>query len=132
MDSMLSYHVAELVLKDEYLLEEFFERTAKVDNRCSACYRWRLMETAKSASENGFDAFTTTLSISPYQDHELIRREGVAAGNIHDVEFVYNDLRNGFRESRNTAREIGLYMQKYCGCIFSEAERYLKDQCPSR
>ena len=81
---------------------------------------------AKHAAENGFDSFTTTLLISPYQKHEEICSAALAAAKEHGVEFLYRDFRPLFREGQNEARERGLYMQKYCGCIFSEEDRYKK------
>ena len=95
-------------------------------SRCSDCYRLRLNKTAGIARERGFDAFTSTLLISPYQDQELIRTIGRQAGKEQGVEFYYQDFREGFRESQQMSRELDLYRQKYCGCIYSEWERYAK------
>ena len=70
-------------------------------------------------------AFTTSLAISPWQDHDAIRgRRGTRAGERHGVTFLYEDLRPLYRESRRLARERGLYRQQYCGCVLSEWERY--------
>ncbi len=113
-----------VVYADDHLLHDFLEGAIKADNRCKFCYEWRLGETGLYASENDFDAFTTTLSISPYQDHELLRELGAKMGSKYGLEFVYKDMRNGFRESHELARRYELYLQKYCGCIFSEEERY--------
>ena len=76
--------------------------------------------------ENGYDAFTTTLLVSPYQKHEELKAVCEELAEAAGIEFVYRDFRVGFREGQKKAREIGLYMQKYCGCIFSEEERYKK------
>jgi len=73
----------------------------------------------------GYDAFTTTLLVSPYQNHELLIQVGAEMAQKYGIEFLYRDFRPGFREGQVTARELGLYMQKYCGCVFSEEERYL-------
>lgn len=97
-----------------------------MDNRCGYCYLCRLEKTAKYAKENGFDAFSTTLLISPYQDHELLKKTGDMLSKKYGIEFLYKDFRPGFRYGQNKARELGLYMQKYCGCVFSEEERYEK------
>ena len=86
----------------------------------------RLEKTAKYAKENGFDAFSTTLLISPYQDHGLLKKTGDMLSKKYGIEFLYKDFRPGFRYGQNKARELGLYMQKYCGCVFSEEERYEK------
>jgi predicted adenine nucleotide alpha hydrolase (AANH) superfamily ATPase len=97
-------------------------------NRCETCYRIRLDETARFAAQQGFDSFSTTLLISPYQDHELIVRVGKEVAAAHGVDFLYRDFRPQFRRGQEIAREKGLYMQKYCGCIFSEEERYRKQK----
>ena len=73
---------------------------------------------------NGFTHFSTTLLVSPYQDHDGICRAAEQAAARYGVEFLYRDFRPGFRQGQAKARELGLYMQKYCGCVFSEEERY--------
>ena len=95
-------------------------------NRCEYCYRVRLSAAAEFAHEHGFSSYTTTLLISPYQNHELIARLGREIGEKNGVEFLYRDFRPCFAEGQSQARELGLYMQKYCGCVFSEEERYAK------
>ena len=86
----------------------------------------RLFETARQAKEGGFDAFTSSLFISPYQNHELMVRTAEQAAAAYGVSFLYRDFRPLFRDGQAFAREHGFYMQKYCGCVFSEQERYLK------
>ena len=81
---------------------------------------------ARYAAGHGFTHFSTTLLVSPYQDHEAIRRTAEALGARYGVGFLYRDFRPGFRQGQAKARELGLYMQKYCGCVFSEEERYAK------
>jgi predicted adenine nucleotide alpha hydrolase (AANH) superfamily ATPase len=98
----------------------------EIAKRCAYCYAIRLDETARTAKEQGFAAFSTTLTVSPYQNHELIRQIGEKAGKKHGVEFRYFDFAKGFREGQAKARELGMYMQKYCGCVYSEEERYQK------
>ena len=95
-------------------------------NRCPDCYRLRLKKTAEVAAENGFAAFTTTLLISPYQKHELLRQIGEEMAGEQGVAFYYQDFRKGFREGQRLAKELELYRQKYCGCVYSEWERYGK------
>lgn len=115
----------ELFLREEYGLREFISGVSlDFDRRCGFCYGIRLDDTARYASENGFDGFSTTLLISPYQNHELIRQTAEEAAKKYNVKFLYRDFRPYFREGQNKARELALYMQKYCGCIFSEEERY--------
>lgn len=74
----------------------------------------------------GYDSFSTTLLVSPYQNHEALKEIGVELGRKYGINFVYRDFRVGFREGQTKARDLGLYMQKYCGCIFSEEDRYRK------
>lgn len=113
-----------LIIDDYYGLREFCKNVVdKLDNRCGYCYLCRLEKTAKYAKENGFDAFSTTLLISPYQDHELLKKTGDMLSKKYGIEFLYKDFRPGFRYGQNKARELGLYMQKYCGCVFSEENR---------
>ena len=73
-----------------------------------------------------YPCYSTTLLISPYQNHELLRRLGEEYGALYGVAFAYLDLRPGFRDGQEAARQSGLYMQKYCGCIYSEKERYVR------
>lgn len=117
----------ELIIKENYGLKEFVKNVAdNINGRCSYCYFHRLEETAKYASEHGFDAFTSTLLSSIYQNHQLMIEQATELSKKYNVEFLYRDFRPNFREGNNKAREIGLYMQKYCGCIFSEEDRYIK------
>ena len=117
-----------LIVENEYGLRRFVANTiGNVNDRCEYCYTVRLAETAKYAKENGYDAFTSTLFISPYQKHELLRRTAEKVQEEYGVEFLYRDFRPRFREGQEKAKELGLYRQKYCGCIFSEEERFSND-----
>ena len=101
------------------------------DSRCSHCYDDRLSRAAAyAASQSGFDALTTTLLISPSQRHDELRERGEEFAAEHGLPFAYLDLRPGFRAGQAAARQAGLYMQKYCGCIYSEKERYCKEPKP--
>ncbi|MBI5408031.1 MAG: epoxyqueuosine reductase QueH [Nitrospirae bacterium] len=91
--------------------------------RCKSCYLLRLEKTAERAHEEGFDAFSTTLLISPYQDFEQIINTGRRLADKYNVDFYLKDFRQHFREALKLAKELGLYRQKYCGCIFSKQER---------
>lgn len=117
-----------LIIDENYGLVEFCKNTINnLDNRCKEyCYKIRLEQTAKYAKENNYDAFTTTLLISPYQNHEALIEVANMMAEKYNINFLYRDFREGFREGQNKAREMGLYMQKYCGCIFSEEDRYSK------
>jgi len=115
----------ELVVDDFYGLRQFV--TAVVSNipgRCAYCYDTRMDQTARYAAEHGFDAFCTTLTVSPYQNTPLIFQKGQAAAEKYGVGFLPYDFSPRYREGQTEARELGLYMQKYCGCVFSEEDRY--------
>jgi len=103
----------------------------KEGDRCIECFKMRLTQTAATAKEKGFDAFTTTLLISPHQKHNLLKQVGEAVSQEQKISFLYADLRSGFTESRRLSKEMGLYRQQYCGCIYSEWERYTRITIPS-
>lgn len=112
------------VMEDAYDFQNYLRQVAfHEDERCRICYRMRMMKTAENAAFHGFEAFSTTLLVSPYQQHEDLAEAGREAAEVHGVEFLYQDFREGFREGRRIARELGIYRQKYCGCVYSEAER---------
>ena len=113
---------------EEYGLDEFCKNVVNdVPNRCvKYCYKKRLSQTVRYAAKHGYDAFTTTLLVSPYQKHDELKRVCEDLAQLSGVEFLYRDFRVGFREGQTKARELGMYMQKYCGCIFSEEDRYAK------
>jgi len=111
---------------EDYDIEEYFRRVAgREADRCAVCYHLRLDRAARIAAERRLEAFTTTLLVSPYQKHELIRETGQGLGVKYGVEFYYEDFRPGWPDTRRISRELGLYRQKYCGCIYSEKERFL-------
>ncbi len=117
----------QLIVSEDYGLRDFVKNVCDdIDNRCVYCYEHRIKKTAKYAAENGFKAFTSTLLSSIYQDHEAISAAAKKYADMYSVEFLYRDFRPNFRQGNSNAREIGLYMQKYCGCIFSEEDRYKK------
>ncbi len=129
MDALQKYaelKSTRIIYNSDYELENYLRGALGAKNRCEFCYNCRLSETAKTASSLGFDAFTTTLLISPYQKHEMLVDAGEKAADENSIEFYYEDFRDGYRESREIAKSMELYMQKYCGCIFSEKERYFK------
>lgn len=122
-----------LEVHGKYGLRPFIgEVAADIDGRCVRCYRMRMRAAAQYAAENGFSHFTSTLFVSPYQNHELLRQTAEEAGREFGVEFLYRDFRPYFREGQERARALGLYMQKYCGCVFSEEERYQKRKKPQK
>lgn len=114
-------------IDDLYDMEDFLRRVAEQPSaRCAACYEMRLRRAAEFAVREGFEGFSTTLLVSPYQKHELIRVTGEKLAAEYGIEFVYQDFRPWFRQGQDIARERGLYMQGYCGCIYSEKDRYFK------
>ena len=135
-DSLAQLAAAEniqLNMIDEYGLREFIQLVRDtVDKgpkstdaqRCLLCYRMRLEKTAFYAKMFAYNTFSTSLLISPYQRHEEIRKIGEEIAERYSIPFFYRDFRPHFREGQKKARNAGLYMQKYCGCIFSEEERY--------
>ncbi|MFA4964044.1 MAG: epoxyqueuosine reductase QueH [Thermoleophilia bacterium] len=94
------------------------------DERCGACLRLRLGATAAAAARLGVPRFSTTLSVSPYQRHDLIVAAGEEAAAAHGVAFAYLDLRGGFATSYAESRRLGLYRQPYCGCAASKWEAW--------
>lgn len=115
------------IVIDHYNIEEFLRNCVYRENsRCQMCYAIRLEKAASIAKAGGFEAFTSSLLVSPFQKHELIKKGGMDAGEKYGIEFMYRDFRDGFKEGQQLAKDMDLYRQKYCGCIYSEEERYLK------
>ena len=113
----------ELVLEDEYGLDEFCKNVVEnLSSRCiDYCYPVRLRKTFEYAKKNGYDAVTTTLLYSIYQNHNFIKLYCEKLSKEFGIEFLYRDFRYGFWKGHNKAKELGLYMQKYCGCVFSDS-----------
>lgn len=117
----------DVIYNDYYGLREFTKNVIDdLDNRCNYCYRSRIESTVKYAKENGYDTFSTTLFYSPYQKHDLIKSICEELSKKYNIEFLYRDYREYYYEGKSMFKETGLYMQKYCGCVFSEEERYKK------
>ncbi len=115
-----------LLVRDDYDLEGFLAAVALApESRCSYCYASTLRATAAVAREQGFDSFSASLLYSRYQRHEEIRLLGDQIGQECGVAFFYEDFRPGWQEGIRRSKELGLYRQQYCGCIYSEKERYL-------
>jgi predicted adenine nucleotide alpha hydrolase (AANH) superfamily ATPase len=112
---------------DDYGLKNFLRAVVnREDNRCIICYTLRLEETAKTAKKMGLDGFTTTLLVSPYQKFDMILEVGKEMSKRYAIPFLFEDFRPGWKETMRLSRELGLYRQKYCGCVYSEMERYTK------
>jgi len=115
-----------LIVHDEYDLEGFLRGVVfREEDRCSYCYFRRLETTARRAKKSRLDAFTTTLLHSRHQNHELIKATGESLGRRYGIPFYYEDFRLGWKEGIEESKKMGLYRQQYCGCIYSEKERYL-------
>lgn len=129
-DTLIQYAAdidMELIVREDYGLRDFVRAVADdINGRCTHCYTSRMEETARYAAEHGFTHFSTTLLVSPYQNHKGICAAAEAIAARYGVAFLYRDFRPGFREGQSKARELELYMQKYCGCVFSEEDRYAK------
>ena len=114
-----------LIVSDGYEIIAYFRQVVGHESeRCGHCFQMRLSRTAKVALENKFDAFTTTLLISPQQKHELIHEIGTEIAEEKGIEFLYADLRKRYSDSRHMTKPLDLYRQQYCGCVYSEWERY--------
>ena len=114
-----------LLCDETYGLRPFLEQVASQPGpRCTVCFRLRLRRTAEAAKARGDDAFSTTLLSSPHQDHDQLRRVGEEIARALGVTFFYRDLRPLHEASLAQAAAWALYRQSYCGCIFSEEERY--------
>ena len=114
------------VIYGDYDIEKYFQYVVDseaIRDRCPVCWWIRLEKTAKYAKENGFDAFTTTLCVSPYQDQYVIKNIGEEVAKQTGIKFHFEDFKVGFKDSHNKARAQGMYCQNYCGCLFSEKER---------
>ena len=115
----------EVIYREEYRLEEFLDNVAATPKqRCLYCYTSRLEAAAAEAVRLGFDAFTTSLLYSRYQKHEVIKETGERIGKIYGIPFYYADFRKGWQEGIAVSKKMELYRQQYCGCIYSEKERY--------
>jgi len=110
-----------------YGLKEFLRKTVfHEEQRCAICYQWRMEETAARAAKDGFGAFSTTLLYSRYQNHEKLKQCGFTLAKQYNIEFIYRDFRQGWQYGIDRSIELGMYRQPYCGCIYSEQERYDK------
>ncbi len=106
----------------EYQPQEFLRAVCGNETgkkRCLACWNLRMERSAEFARSNGFDYFSTTLLVSPYQDQEALKKIGASVAAKTGVKFYDEDFRPGFRKAHERARSQGIYCQKYCGCIFS-------------
>lgn len=117
------------IVEGSYDSKEFFDAVKGLENepeggkRCEKCFELRLSSAAKMASRMGFDYFTTTLTISPLKNAELLNTIGAQMAEKYNVRWLYSDFkkREGYKRSIELSREYDLYRQNYCGCVFSKS-----------
>jgi predicted adenine nucleotide alpha hydrolase (AANH) superfamily ATPase len=130
LNTLREYLLAEnvpLIERSDYNFEDYIRKIAfHEEERCLLCYEMRLRETAEIALKNNCDAFSTTLFVSPYQNHNTLKEIALKISKEKNIELVYRDFRSGFKEATALSREKAMYRQPYCGCIYSEKERYYK------
>lgn len=116
-----------VISQPDYRIEKFLQSVAfREQDRCRYCYHARLKATALVAKKGKFDGFTTTLLYSKFQNHSLIRETGEAIAKKYGLRFFYHDFREGWKEGIEKSKSLGMYRQQYCGCIYSEKDRYFK------
>ncbi len=114
-----------LLVIDGYDFVEYFRRVVGHEGeRCRYCFDMRLKKTIDKAVELGISSFTSTLLISHQQNHDLLKDIGNTLAQSTGIEFLYADLRKRYSDSRHITKPMDLYRQQYCGCVYSEWERY--------
>lgn len=114
-----------MIWQKGYELERFLRAVVfRESNRCSFCYYDRLKATAKIAKKGKFDGFSSTLLYSKFQNHSLIRETGEALAKEEGIKFIYRDFREGWKQGIEESKRLEMYRQQYCGCIYSERERF--------
>lgn len=120
-----------VIYQEGYDLEGFLQQAVfRESDRCEICYHDRLKASALIARKGKFDAFSTTLLYSRFQKHETIRAMGESVGKSVGILFYYQDFRTGWAYGIETSKRLGLYRQPYCGCIYSEKDRYYHPLSP--
>ena len=116
-----------LIVQQGYDLEGFLQKVVfRESERCRICYHSRLRATALVAKRGKFDCFSSTLLYSKFQNHEAVRTIGEAVAKSTGVTFYYQDFREGWQTGITESKRLGMYRQQYCGCIYSEKDRYYK------
>ena len=125
MESLAQEVNLPLMVTEGYDIIDYFRQVVGHEaQRCQYCFKLRLAKTAETACQMDFSAFTTTLLISPHQKHDLLREIGNKLAKEKGIDFLYVDLRKRYSDSRRMTKELELYRQQYCGCVYSEWERY--------
>ena len=114
-----------VLYEEKYELKSFLRQIAfREEQRCVVCYYMRFRKVAAFARHGNFEYFTSTLLVSPHQNQDLMRKIACEAGKEYGVRPYLAASREGWKESRNVSHAMGLYHQQYCGCIYSEEERF--------
>ena len=117
-----------VIYQQGYDIEGFIQNVAfRESERCNYCYHDRLRSTALLAKRGKFDYYSSTLLYSKHQKHDRIRSMGESIGKSVGVTFLYQDYREGWKEGIECSKKMGLYRQHYCGCIYSEKDRFFKE-----
>ena len=128
LDGVISYSKDQnipLIIDRDYGLREFLRAVVfKEPQRCPVCYQMRLEKTVITAQERGFKYFSSTLLYSKYQNHSLIKKQGDNLSSKSPVSFIYRDFREGWQQGVDESLSLDMYRQPYCGCVYSEQERY--------
>ncbi|MEA4926645.1 MAG: epoxyqueuosine reductase QueH [Syntrophomonadaceae bacterium] len=115
----------QVIYDSKYNPRDYFQNISyRESQRCFICYTMRLEQAAHIAKRGKFDCFSTTLLVSKHQKHDTIKELGEAIGEKYGVPFLYRDFRVGFKETGEISRAMNMYRQQYCGCLYSEVERY--------
>ena len=116
-----------VIYQTDYRVEKFLQSVVfREHDRCRYCYYDRLKATALVAKKGKFQAFSTTLLYSKFQNHDRIRKTGEAVAKKYGLTFFYHDFREGWKFGIEESKKLNMYRQQYCGCIYSEKERYFK------
>jgi epoxyqueuosine reductase len=116
-----------LTIDGSYELESFLRSALGYGkDRCLFCYRIRLEKAFQKAVETSADAVTTTLLYSKYQRHDAIKTICMDLSDQYGIDFLYRDFRIGWKEGVEESIKLNMYRQNYCGCIFSEKERFMR------
>ncbi len=121
-----------MIWEEEYRAKDWFRLVSfREEKRCELCYYLRFSETARYARKGKFDYFTSTIFYSKFQKHDLAREIAEAVAKEHQVPFLYRDFREGWKKGIEQSLALGIYRQKYCGCVYSEYERFYKTRAAS-
>lgn len=116
-----------VIYQSDYKIEKFLQSVVfREKDRCRYCYYDRLKATALVAKKGKFEGFTTTLLYSKFQNHDQIKKTGEALAKKYDLKFFYHDFRAGWKFGIDESKRLNMYRQQYCGCIYSEKDRYFK------